>query len=84
MQVRTRPTFSVVTKPRLLQDADVLLHAREGHVELLGQFRDGSVSAHQLLQNTTSGGVRERGEGGIEMGTFILNHMVHYIAHTCR
>src|SRR5687768_2608993 len=27
-------------EPRLLQDADVLLHARQGHVELLGKVRD--------------------------------------------
>src|SRR4051812_8255271 len=27
-------------EPRLLQDADVLLHAREGHVELVGKVRD--------------------------------------------
>src|SRR5262249_1220992 len=27
-------------EPGLLQDADVLLHAREGHVELLGKVRD--------------------------------------------
>src|SRR5271163_2992648 len=27
-------------EPRLLQDADMLLHAREGHVELLGKVRD--------------------------------------------
>src|SRR5579863_5994490 len=27
-------------EPRLLQDADVLFHAREGHVELLGKIRD--------------------------------------------
>src|SRR4029453_12224610 len=70
-------------EPRLLQDADVLLHAREGHAELLGQVRDGGVSAPELLQNATSGGVRERGEGGIEVGTCILNHVVHYIARTC-
>src|SRR5262249_32356237 len=29
-------------EPRLLQDADVLLHAREGHVELPGKVRDRS------------------------------------------
>src|SRR6185437_10352214 len=29
-------------EPGLLQDADVLLHAREGHVELFGMFRDRS------------------------------------------
>src|SRR5215470_6707313 len=27
-------------EPRLLQDADMLLHAREGHAELLGKLRD--------------------------------------------
>src|ERR1700690_3698015 len=27
-------------EPRLLQDTDMLLHAREGHVELLGKVRD--------------------------------------------
>src|SRR5580658_3243207 len=27
-------------KPHLLQDADVLLHAREGHVEILGKLGD--------------------------------------------
>src|SRR5512141_2922411 len=27
-------------EPRLLQDADMLLHAREGHVEFLGKVRD--------------------------------------------
>src|SRR5688572_26383788 len=30
-------------EPRLLQDADVLLHAREGHVKLLGEIRDRRV-----------------------------------------
>src|SRR6188472_2315560 len=40
----------------LLQDADVLLHAREGHVELLGKVRDRRVCASELLQNTASGG----------------------------
>src|SRR6185436_5734952 len=66
-------------EPRLLQDADVLLHAREGHVELLGKVRDRSVCTPELLQNTASGGVRERGERGIEAGPAILNHTVQYI-----
>src|SRR5512134_2896413 len=42
----------------LLQDADVLPHAREGHVERLGQIRDRSVGACKLLQNAASSGVR--------------------------
>src|SRR5262245_49872109 len=52
-------------EPRLLQDADVLLHARQGHVELLGKVRDRSVGTPELLENTAAGSVRERGERGI-------------------
>jgi len=58
----------------------MLLHAREGHVELLGELRDRSIGTSELLQNAASGGVRERGERGIEMGANILNHMVQYLA----
>src|SRR4029077_7433606 len=65
-------------EPRLLQDADVLLHAREGHVELLGKVRDRSVGTPELLQNAAPGSVRERGERGIEAGSDILNHVVQY------
>src|SRR5687767_1506213 len=66
-------------EPRLLQDADVLLHARQGHVELVGKVRDRSVCMPELLQNTASGGVRERGKRGIEAGPCILNHVAQYI-----
>src|SRR5436190_7992117 len=45
-------------EPRLLQDADVLLHAGQGHVERLGKVRDRSVCTSQPLQNAASGGVR--------------------------
>src|SRR6267142_391123 len=68
-------------EPRLLQDADMLLHAREGHVELLGKVRDRSVCTPDLLQNAASGGVRERAERDIEAGARILNHVVQYITH---
>src|SRR5215510_2207582 len=37
-------------EPRLLQDTDVLLHAREGHVELLGKVRDRRICTAELLQ----------------------------------
>src|SRR6188768_3088611 len=66
-------------EPRLLQDADVLLHAREGQVEFLGKVRDRSVCTPELLQDAASGGVRQSGEGGIEAGSGILNHVVQYI-----
>src|SRR5262249_17857104 len=42
---------------RPLQNADVLLHAREGHAELFGEVGDRSVAAPKLLQNAASGGV---------------------------
>src|SRR5678816_2138352 len=38
-------------EPRLLQDTDVLLHAREGHVELVGKVRDRRVSPPELLEH---------------------------------
>src|ERR1700691_2902606 len=44
-------------EPRPLQDADMLLHAREGHVELLGEGRDRGVGTAELLQNAASGDV---------------------------
>src|SRR5438552_1026853 len=68
-------------EPSLLQNADMLLHPREGHVKLLGKVRDRSVSTPELLQNAASGGVRERGERGIEAGPEILNHVVQYLTH---
>src|SRR5678809_385493 len=55
-------------EPRLLQDADVLLHAREGHVEFLGKVRDRSVCTSELLQDAASGRVRQRAKRGIEAG----------------
>src|SRR5688500_6803273 len=71
-------------EPGLLQDADVLPHAREGHVELLGKVRDRSVGTSELLQNATPRGVRERGERSIKSGRHILNHMVQYFNASVR
>src|SRR4029078_11922504 len=42
-------------EPRLLQDADMLLHAREGHVESLGKVRDRRVCTPELLHHAASG-----------------------------
>src|SRR3954463_1741212 len=44
-------------EPRLLQDTDMLLHAGEGHLELLGKVSDRSVCTPELLQNAASGGI---------------------------
>src|ERR1700722_12228889 len=65
-------------EPRPLQHADMLLHARQRHVELVGKLRDRRILTPKLLQHAAPGGVRERGERGIETGLIILNHMVRY------
>src|SRR5690349_15151648 len=65
-------------EPRLLQNADVLLHARERHVELLGKVRDRSVGSSELLQNAAPGAIREGSERVVEAGVAILNHVVQY------
>src|ERR1051325_9460058 len=65
-------------EPRLLQDADVLLHARQGHVELSGKVRDGGVCTPELLQDAAPGGIRERGERCIKSAARIVNHPVQY------
>ena len=58
----------------------MLLHAREGHVELVGKVRDRSIGTSELLQDAAPGGIRERGERGIKAAHGILNHVVQYIA----
>jgi hypothetical protein len=70
------PDFFRGNEPGLLQDADVLHHAREGHLEFLGKFRDRGVGTPELLQNAAPGGIRERGERGIEAGLRTLYHSV--------
>src|SRR5882672_4919703 len=71
-------------EPRLLQDTDMLLHARESHVELLGKVRDRCVRTAELLENAASRGVRERGERDEEEQLGILSHVVQYVTHGCR
>src|SRR5262249_17153905 len=66
-----------------LQHTNMLLHAREGHVELSGEFRDRSVGAAELLQHAAPGRVRQRGERKVEVGFVILNHIVQYSRSTC-
>ena len=48
-------------------------------MELPGKVRYRSVRTPEPLQNAAPGGVRERGERGIQMGSLKLNHLVQYI-----
>jgi hypothetical protein len=59
----------------VLQDANVLRHSRQGHVEPRGELADGSLAAGQAREDLTPGGIRERGEGGVEVPVMI-NHVV--------
>ncbi len=65
---------------RLFKNADVLLHAREGHVEPVGEGGDRGVLTAELLEYTTSRGVRQRGKSGVEVRLRILNHMVQCLS----
>src|SRR5262249_14766369 len=74
------PRFFSSDERCALQHANMLLHAREGHMELSGEVRDRSVGAGELFQHAAPCGVRQRGERSVEAGFVILNHMVQYIA----
>src|SRR5262249_7108561 len=63
-----------------LQHANMLLHAREGHMELSGEVGDRSVGAAELLQHAAPGRVRQRGEGSVEAGFAVLDHKGQCIA----
>src|SRR5262245_20366542 len=67
-------------EPGLLQDADVLLHAGQRHLELLGEARDRRFRPSKLLDHAAAGSVGKRRERKIEIRSRILNHMVQYYA----
>src|SRR5688572_14234602 len=67
---------------RSLKDLHVLLHARQCHREGLSQLRNGAVRLAESFENTTTRGVCDRGERGIETER-ILNHMVQYSVNAC-
>src|SRR5690606_37596395 len=51
------PHFLSGDEPRVFQNDDVLLHAREGHVKLPREITDRGISASELLQNAAPRGV---------------------------
>ena len=53
-------------KPRRLQHAKVFQDGRHGHVERLGQLRDGRLAAREPGKNRAARRVGERAEHGVE------------------
>ena len=66
-------------QPGLFQNANVFLHAREGHVKLPREVRDGSVRSAKLVQNAAARWIRERAEGGVQPVDHILSQVVQYV-----
>jgi hypothetical protein len=77
-QVAHASDFLGAHQAGLLEHADVLLHAGQGHVEAVGEVGDGRVAAREPFQHATAGGIGQRGEGGAEMRDIMLNHLVQY------
>lgn len=65
-------------QPRLFEDADMLLHARQRHAERPGKIGDRGVRTRQLLKHAPPCGIRKRGERRIKTGLIKLNHIVQY------
>jgi hypothetical protein len=64
------------------KDAEMFGNGGKGHVERLGKGFDGRFALREAGQNGTAGGIRERGEGGVEgmRRGGIVNHTVYYYA----
>ena len=70
---------ATVHEPGAFQHAEVLGDRGQGHMERLGEGRDGRFTVGEAGQERAAGRVRQRGEGGVEAAEVILNHMVKYI-----
>ena len=66
LQVRTRPTFSVVTSPACSRTPTCFFMPVRVMWNLSARSVIEAFCTAELLQNAASGGVRERGERGIE------------------
>ena len=77
-QVRTRPTFSVVTRPASSSTPTCFFMP----VRVMSNVSARSVieasAARELVEDAAPGGVGEGGERGVEVGRMILNHVVQY------
>src|SRR6185312_4856630 len=63
---------------RPFEDADVLLHARQGHIEARGELGDGRVGAAELLEHAATRGIGQGSKGRVDVLSMILNHVVQY------
>jgi hypothetical protein len=70
------PLFRVRHQPRPLEHAQMLVHAGEGHVKRARQIRERCVARGQPGEDRAARGIGEGGEGDVESGLAILNHVV--------
>ena len=66
MHLRTRPTFSVVTSSRLLEQPDVLLHPGQRHAEGLGELADRRTAGTEPFEDGAARRVGEGCEGAVD------------------
>src|SRR5688572_8609834 len=63
---------------RMLQHADVLLHAGQRHSERVRELGDRGVLPREPLEHATPGRIGQCGKGRVDLLRIILNHMVQY------
>jgi len=69
------PLLPDCRQPRVLQDANVLGHPGQAHVEPSRQLADRALATGEAGQDRPAGAIRKRGEGGVEPAGKV-NHMV--------
>ena len=62
----------------MLQHADVLLHAGQGHLERVGELGDRGVFPREPFKNATPCRIGQSGKGRVDVLCMKLNHMVQY------
>jgi len=70
------PSLRAREQPGALEDAKVLVHARERDTERPGELADGRFAYRQLRQDGAPRRVGEGREYRIELGSSMFNHMV--------
>jgi hypothetical protein len=65
------------------EDAEMLGDGGERERERLGELGDSGFALSKASEDGAAGGIGEGGEGGVERGGGIVNHMVYYCRGAC-